>query len=104
MITTRIDRKHDMSGRQRTQVVHQSRDFIAGFENHQATRTVERGRSRGNPLRKLTVGQLGGVGEYRDAVAMAAKVVDERAHVKTTPVPTTSMRTFASTRGGSRLA
>ena len=44
-----------------------------------------------------------GVGQHRHVLAVAAQVVEEPAHVSTTPPPTTSIRTLASIGGGLRL-
>ncbi len=39
----------------------------------------------GDPVREFAVGQLRGLGEHRDAFAVAAQMLDERVHVSTTP-------------------
>src|SRR5262245_3133260 len=97
------DRHRHMTAGHHREVMHQSCQVIAGFEQHQATMPVEFSHSVGDSIGELVVRQLLSVGQDGRFVAVAVEVVDESAQLSTTPLPTTSMRTLASMGGGLRL-
>src|SRR5438270_5125569 len=84
----------------RRQVVHQSGHVVAGLEQYQTTGPVEPSSGVGDRVGELVIRELLGVRQDRHLLAVGAKVVEESAHVCTTPVPTTSIRTLASMGGG----
>src|SRR5262245_27594214 len=92
-----------MAASERRQVVHQSGHVVAGFEQHQATMSVEFSRDVGDGVGEVVVRQLLRVGQDGGFVAVAVQVVEESAQLSTTPLPTTSTRTLASIGGGLKL-
>src|SRR5262249_39940303 len=93
----------DVTGRRRRQIVHQSGYVVARFEHHQAAGPVERFRGLGNGVGELAVGELLGLGEDRQLLAVSAKVGEKSVHVSRTPLPTTSIRPWEGRGGGLRL-
>ena len=70
--------QHDVPGGQRTEIVHQRADVVAGFQQHQSPAAAEiLGGDTMHPVGQLTVGQgrLGGV--HRRAGTETAQVSDE---------------------------
>jgi hypothetical protein len=85
VVPSRRDRRHDVAARHRRQVAHQSSHVVAGFEQHQATRPIEFLRGVGDRVGELVVRELLRVRQHGHQFAVAAEVVEDPAHARTTP-------------------
>jgi hypothetical protein len=92
-----------VAGGHRGQVVHQSGDVVAGFEQYQAAGPVEVAGGAGDRVGELVIREVLGIRQDRHLLAVGVKVDEQSAHVSTIPMPTTSIRTLASMGGGLRL-